>query len=232
MLPLSETTARAIYEALLDMAWYGEAVVEEAKGTRKADTLTIALRADAMSAGEENTDQVCAALADASALCVRPHDEDTFWFKISIPDVFPAGDFLGEKAVVVDGEPRKVHADEPPPEWLADARKAMKEEIDALRFEDFTPNHDEIARLADVYAAVKTLAQRTDAVFEFTVPTPPHTMHGGAHLKVRGPFLLEKENLSALLAALKISRSLSVSSTEDGHIYLSFWVNNIYLAKE
>ena len=232
MLPEGETTARAIYDALASMAWYGETDLEEARGKRTADMLTIALRSDAMSVCEENTEQVCAALADMSALCVRPHDKETFWFEVSIPRVFPEGDAPERLSISVDETPRKIYADEQLPDWLVAALKAVKEERDELRFEDFVPNYDQITKLADVYAAVKMLSNSTGAVFEFTKPDPPRNMHGGIHLTVRGRFHLEADNLAALISAIKTAGSLSVSSTEDGYVYLSFWVNNIYVDKK
>jgi len=232
LLPEGEITARAIYDALDKMAWFSEAVVVEASGKRKTDGLAIAFRSDGMSVCEENTEQTCAALTDASELCVRPHDEDTFWFEIYVPHVFPESDSPVEQSVSVEGDRLPAYEDATLPEWLTDAFKAIKEERDELRFEDFAPNYEHMTRFADVYAAVKMLAASTGAVFEFTKPEPPHNLHGGVHLKVHGSINLEKEMLDALIAVLKTSRSLSVSNTNDGHVYLSFWVNDIYRAKE
>jgi len=223
-------TARTIYDALTQMAWYGEAVVEEATGKRKADGLTIAFRTDGMSVCEENAEQTCAALTDASTLCVRPHDEGTFWFEVSVPCVFFESD--SDQSVAKVGDEFADQEDVPLPDWLTAALIAVKEEQDELRFEDFTPDYDQMIKLADVYTAVKKLASSTDAVFELTKPNPPHNLHGGVHLKVRGLISLDKDNLAALIEVIKTSRSLSVSNTEDGHIYLSFWVNNIYRVKE
>ena len=231
-MPAGETTARAIYDVLSSMAWYGETDLEEARGKRTADVLTIALRSDAMSVCEENTEQVCAALADVSALCIRAHDEDTFWFEVSIPCVFPEGDASERLSITIDESPRMIYVDEQLPDWLVDALKAVKEERDELRFEDFAPNYDQMTKLADVYAAVKMMSQSTGAAFEFTKPDPPHNMHGGVHLTVRGRFLLEEEKLAALISSIKTAGSLSVSSTEEGYVYLSFWVNNVYLDKK
>ena len=129
--------------ALVDMAYRGEAAVEETEVNREADQLTISFHADAMSACKENAEQVCAALANASALCARPHDTETFWFEVSIPGVFPESD-SSKQSVSVEGEARPAFVDEPLPDWLADALKAVNEEHGALRFEDFTPNYDQM----------------------------------------------------------------------------------------
>jgi hypothetical protein len=232
MLPAGEMTARTIYDALASMAWYGETDLEEARGKRNADVLTIALRSDAMSVCEDNAEPVCAALTDVSALCVYPHDEETFWFEVSIPCVFPEGDTSERLSITVDESQIKVYEDELLPDWLFAAMKAVKEERDDMRFEDFVPVYDRMTKLADVYAAVKMLSKSTGAVFDFTKPDPPRNMHGGVHLKVRGLFRLEKENLAALISVIKTAGALSVSSTDDAHVYLSFWVNNVYQEKK
>ena len=231
-LPAGRAAALAVFDALVDMAKYAEAAVEAVESRKEAGSLIIAFHADGMSACEENAEPACAALAGASALCIRPHDEDTFWVEVSIPCVFPESDAAGDQSVSVAWDKREAYEDAPPPDWLSDALKAVNEERGKLCFEDFTPNYDQMTKLAEVYAAVKSLAASTDAVFEFTKPDPPRNMHGGVHLKVRGFLHLEKENLAALISVIKTAGSLGVSSTEDGHVYLSFWVNSIYLPNE
>ena len=232
MLPAGEATARAVYDALADMAWRGEAVVEEAGVIKEADGLTISFHVDAMSACEENTDQVCAALTDVSSMRVRPHDENTFWFEVSIPCVFPEGDSDIKLSISISEEKCKADDDVPMPDWLVDALRALKEESGALRFEDFLVNYGQMHKLADLYAAIKELSKYISASFEFTKPDPPQNLHGGVHMKVHGAINLDRAKLAALIAVLKTSRSLNVSSTDDGHIYLSFWVNNVYMPKE
>jgi len=229
--PEGKAAARAIYAALVDMAWRGEAIVEETGVNREAHTLTISLRVDAMSVCEENADQVHDALMNAAALQIRLHEEDTFWVEVSIPSVFFDTDSSGQ-LISVAGDKHEEGEDVILPEWLAEAFKAAKEERDALHFEDFLVNFDQIKRLADVYAAAKELAKCMNASFEFTKPDPPRNMHGGVHLKVNGDVIIDKESLASLLEILSIARSLSISSTDDGHIYISFWVNNLYLPKE
>jgi len=231
-LPAGRAAACAVYDALADMAYRGEAAVEETEARREADELTICFHADAMSACQENAGQVCAALAEVSALCARPHDTDTFWFEVSIPGVFPESDSAIKQSVSVEGEARPALVDEPLPEWLSKALKGVSEENGALRFEDFSPNQEQMMKLAVVYTDVKALAENTGAMFEFTKPEPPHNLHGGVHLKAHGLIYMEKENLAALLALIKTAGSFSVSTTDDGYVYFSFWVNNIYLAKE
>jgi len=232
MLPAGEATARAVYDALADMAWRGEAVVEEAGIIKEADGLTISFHVDAMSACEENADQVCDALADVSSLRVRPHDEETFWFEVSIPCVFPEGDSEIKLSLSINDEKCKAYEDIPMPDWLADVLKAVKEERTALSIDDFQANYDQIRRLADLYGAIKELSKYISASFEFTKPNPPKNLHGGVHMKVHGAISLDKAKLAALITVLKTSRSLSVSNTDDGHVYLSFWVNNVYQPKE
>jgi len=229
--PEGNAAAQAIYAALVDMAWRGEAIVEETGVNREAHALTISLRVDAMSVCEENADQVHDALMTAAALQIRLHEEDTFWVEVSIPSVFSDTDSSGQLVTIV-GDKHEESEDVVLPEWLAKAFKAVKEDRDALRFEDLLVNFDQLKRLADVYATAKELAKCMNASFEFTKPDPPRNMHGGVHLKVDGDVILNKENLTSLLKILNIARSLSISSTDGGHIYISFWVNNLYLPKE
>jgi len=231
-LPEGRAAALAVFDAMVDMAWRAEAAVMAVESRKEADSLTIALHADAMSVCEENVEQVCAALMTASALSARPHDESSFWVEVSVPHVFSESDSTMEQSFSVDRAEAPAGGDDPPPDWFTDALWMVNRDRGALRFEDFTPNTEQMAKLADMHAAVKALAESTGAAFEFTKPEPPRNLHGGVHLKARGSIRMEDENLAALIAVFKASKSFGVSNTDDGYVYLSFWVNNIYVEKE
>jgi len=232
MQPAGEAAARAIYDALAEMAWRGEAHVEQTVVKREANGLTVSFHSDAMSVCEENADQVCAALMNAAAMHIRLQNEESFWFEVTVPCVFLEGAPIIEQSASTGGDKREKAEDAPLPEWLTTVFQAVKDEREALYFEDFTPNYEQIGKLADIYAAVKELSTCMSATFEFTEPKPPHNLHGGVHLKVYGDIHMDKTHLDALLNVISMARSFGVSNTNDGHIYLSFWINNIYLAKE
>jgi len=232
MLPAGGKAARAVFDAITDMAWTAEAVIEDASVAKIADGIRITFHADGMSVCEKNIERTCAALSDASALRVYLHDADTFCLEVSIPCVFAESDATPKVSALIVEDERDTPVDTPLPDWLLDAANAVKAERDALSFEDFTVNHEQMLKLADVCAAVKALAERMGAAPEFTKPNPPRNMHGGTHIVSRGTLSLDKDTLHALVEVIELSGSFSISSTDDGRIYLSFWVNDIYLAKE
>ena len=223
------TAAFAVLDALDDMAQRCESSLEEVALRRAAYDLTIAVRTDEVGANEENLQAVCDALAQASAISVFGHDEESFWIEITVPGVFEADDFdsLNAEVSIADVKRKPVIADEPTPPWLVEALLAAKEERDRLVFEDFAIDKQRFFMLADLFGAFKRAAEDASAEFVFKKPELPKREHGSCYL-VAERLTLRKEDIQALFPLIAQASSFGITYCADDRVRLGVEVSFVY----
>ena len=232
-LPAGETAARVLYNALTGMTRLCESLVEEISFRRDGRVLTIAMRTDEIGANEENIQDVCTSLAQASAICAYSFDEETFWLEMTLPDVFQAGDVkLAHTEKTNQGEVREsTGLDEPSPEWFGDAIRALKEEQERLEFEDFSANTQQMAELADMYGVFKRVSADIAAEFSFSPPKLPLNEHGSCYL-IAEKLTLGKADIDALFPCISHASSFGISYCSDNRIRLGAGSSYIYSNRE
>jgi hypothetical protein len=225
--------ALAVFDALADMVQRCDSSIEELTFRREAYDLTIALRTDEVGANEENIESVCAALAQASAIHIHGHDEDTFWLEIKVPGVFETDAFDPLKAVSsYVGEKRApVDADTPPPEWLVDAMRAATEDRERLSREDFLVEHPQMDKYLDLFNAFRHVADGIAAEFVYTPPKLPTKEHGSCYI-IAKELTLQGADIEALFACIAQASSFGVSYCADDRVRVGAEISCIYICKE
>ena len=203
------------------MAQRCDSAIEELAFRREAYDLTIALRTDEVGANEENIQEVCDALAQASAIRVFGHDEETFWVEIKVPGVFETdafdsarteSSFTGEKRAPVD-------VDAQVPEWLVDAMREAKADKEQLTREDFLVAYPQMDKFLDLYNAFKSVAAGIEAEFVSAPPKLPMNEHGSCYI-VAKELALQKADIETLFVIL--SRLVDTFfSSQMGHAVVS-----------